>query len=206
MTFLARSTRPLQPTRASDSITEPPRVPRVLHARRLTVVALAAIILLIIGFSASFGRAQPIGSYRPDLPPPALTNGCRPLPDGVAFAFPHQVRSDGDVGPAGHERRRLVMQYDLIDADAVRRKVTEAFLSAGFVQAKPPSPGGLVLTERGVGRVGIKVTALKGVPETSIVRGTLVLDLPVSELTSHGPACSQPYSTKQFPPQWDTNS
>lgn len=180
-----------------------PRVPNVQHVRRFTVVALVALTLLLIGFSNSFGRAQPTGSYRPDLPPAALANGCWSLPAGVTFGFAYQVRSDGDFGEPGRERRRLVMQFDLIDAPAAHRQVGEAFVSAGFEDREPPNPQGLVLTKPGFGRVDVVVTALAGVPDDSIVRGTIVLDLPTSAAETDSPVCSEPFSTKRFPPEWD---
>ncbi len=58
------------------------------------------MIAVIAAFSNSFGRAEPTGNYRPPLAPAALDTGCYPLPDGVEFDFPFQVRRDGDVDTA----------------------------------------------------------------------------------------------------------
>lgn len=174
-------------------------LPLPRHLRRLGVVALTAIAVVVVAFSGSFGRAQPLGSYRPVLAPAALSNGCWPLPDGVALDFPYQVRTDGDVGPPGRERRHLVLQFDLIDVDTARQQVIDAFVSAGFTEAAPPSPAGPVLVKPGIGRVEVEATALAGVPDDSIVRGTIVLTLPSTQVQTDSLLCSDPYSTKRFP-------
>ena len=173
--------------------------------RKRAVVVLTLSTLLIGGFSGSFGRAEPTGSYRPDLTASAFA--CWPLPGGVNFDFPSQVRSDGDVVRGGLQRRRLVMQYDLMSANETLEQIRQAFISAGFTPSKaPPEVGGLHLTKPGVGRVAVVATPLEGVFADSIVRGTIVLDLPASEPTSQDPECSQPYSTKRFPADWEQAS
>ena len=136
----------------------------------------AAVALVLL--SGSFGRAHPTGSYRPDLPPAALTNGCWPLPGGVVLDFPHQVRTDGEVGDP--PRRHLVLQFDEIDADTARDLVEEAFRSAGFVQSSPAGSERLAFEKPGVGAVTAEVTPLPGAGEEYVVRGTIVLDLPSS--------------------------
>lgn len=178
----------------------PSSIPRRRHVRRIAVLALTAITLVVVAFSGSFGRAQTIGSYRPELLAAALSNGCWPLPAGVVFDFPFQVRSDGDVGPAGHERRRLVMQFDLMGADTARQQVSDALVSAGFVESGSPRSADLAFVKSGFGRVDLDVTALEGVPDDSIVRGTIVLTLPSTQAQSDSPICSDPSSTKRFPP------
>ena len=156
----------------------------------LTGVAVALVML-----SGSLGRAHPTGSYRPDLPPDALTNGCWPLPAGVRLDFPYQVRTDGDVGhPA---RRRLVLQFDLVDPDTARSEVGQAFRSAGFAQVSSSDTGPLVFERPGLGRVSAEVTPLAGAEEL-VVRGTIVLDLPASAPLSVEPVCDQASSTKRF--------
>lgn len=162
-----------------------------------SVLALTAAVLALIVVSGSFGRAHPTGSYRPDLPPAALSNGCWPLPAGVVFDFPHQVRTDAELGDP--PRRRLVLQFDVVDADVARRLVGEAFVSAGFDRGVAADPEQLVFDKAGVGPVTAEVAPLPGA-EQFVVRGTVVLDLPTSEPEEPSPVCDQPFSTKRFGP------
>lgn len=170
---------------------------------RRALVALAVVVgLVLVALSPSFGRAEPTGSYRPELPPDALTNGCYPLPDGLTLDFPYQVRSDGDVTVAGEPRRELRVQYDVVDAAEVVESLTASFLDAGFTEAT--EPGAELAFERAdTGTVTATVTPLEGVPADSIVRGTVVLDLPSIPVASDDAVCDDPYSTKRFPDSYE---
>ena len=170
------------------------------RGRRIVIFGAVGIGIALIAFSSSFGRATPTGSYRPDLPPAALSTGCWPLPSGVRFDFAYQVRVDGDIGDAGQERRRLVMQFDLIDVATARERVTRAFIAAGFDRGSVGSGEALAFHKPGVGQVAVKLSALPGTTGDSIVRGTIVLDLPSTRVQSNDPVCSQPFATKRFPP------
>ncbi|CUR55042.1 exported hypothetical protein [metagenome] len=150
--------------------------------RRAAWLALAVACLVVVLASGSFGRAQPTGSYRPSLPPDALENGCWPLPDGVHLDFPYQVRSDEDVSGEHGPRRRLVLQYDLVGAEVVRADLRRAFPASGP-------------------EVRAEVTPLEDIAPDSVVRGTVVLDLPPARPGPQGPQCADPFSTKRFPPQ-----
>ncbi|HWU23753.1 MAG TPA: hypothetical protein VN088_19600 [Nocardioides sp.] len=165
------------------------------------LVACVAVVLL----SPSFGRAQPSGAYRPPLPPDALHNGCYPLPAGVHLDLRYQVRHDGDVrGPDGL-RRRLVLQYDLVDLDTAAAAFTRSFVAAGFHEHSGSIPDGVAPTGRtitlvksGVGPVRATLTPLSPSGPDQIVRGSIVLDLPVAARASASPVCSDPSSTKRF--------
>jgi hypothetical protein len=153
--------------------------------RRLVVGACALTLPVLAVVGGTLDRAEPTGSYRPTLPPAALSTGCRPLPGDAALDFPHVVRSDDDVpadgGAAAH--RRLTLHYLEVDADAVRAALAATF-PAGSVRAQ--------------------VTPYDVAPGT-VVRGEVRLRLPALSPaeTGSGPACDQPYATKQFPPDWE---
>ncbi|CAB4720101.1 MAG: hypothetical protein F2667_10025 [Actinobacteria bacterium] len=141
--------------------------------------ALGAALLVVVACSNAFGRAETVHNYRPDLPPDSLV-ACRPLPDGLRLDFPHQVRSDDVVGVGGAARRRLVVQWDLLDEQAVRELLDAALAGAGLDPAdavvEPLPDGG---------------------PQY-VVRGTITLTLPVGRESDDG-ACASPYTTKDFP-------
>jgi len=143
----------------------------------VAVVAVAAVAILI---SPAVGRATPTGSYRPELPPDTIELGCYPLPRGLTFDFPYQVRSDGDVDG----RRVLTLHYDELEASEVRRRL------------------GAALDRAGLPRRTATVTAFPDLPADAIVRGTVVLRLPVVRLSSADPACTDPRTTKRFPDDW----
>ncbi len=164
-----------------------------MSTSRIATTLLVGIAVALVLLSGSFGRAHPTGSYRPDLPPAALTNGCWPLPDGVVFGFPHQVRTDGDVG----DRRQLVLQFDVVDAETAREMVEQAFQAAGFAQSSSAGAERLVFEKPGFGSVSADVEPLPGAEEY-VVRGTIALDLPSSAPPSDDPVCDQPFSTKRF--------
>jgi len=155
------------------------------------------VVLALVALSPSFGRAEPTGNYRPDLPPDALTTGCYPLPDGLTLDFPYQVRTDGDVTVAGELRRELRVQYDVVDAPEVVESLTASFEDAGFTTSSAGDDE-LVFERADTGPVTVTVTPLD-VPQDSIVRGTVVLDLPTVPLSSDDPICEDPYATKRFP-------
>jgi len=141
--------------------------------------AVAFVAVVVVALSPRFGRAEPTADYRPPVPADALANGCYPLPAGLRFDFPYQVRSDADVAtPRPH--RRLVLQYDERDAATVRRMLGAELSAAGL-------PAGAAV-----------VTPLDGVPAGSIVRGTVVLTLPqVADQRPADPTCADPASTKR---------
>lgn len=177
-------------------------------ARRLRIGLVCGGLLVcavLVALSPSFGRAQPSGSYRPPLPPDALTNGCYPLPGGVRLDLPYQVRHDGDVVVPGEgRRRRLELQYDLLDIGPAAAALSRSFVRAGFRNTGStagPTPGSrsIRLSKRGVGTVSAVLTPLSPLGSDQIVRGTVVLDLPVAARASEAPVCSDPASTKRYP-------
>ena len=170
-------------------------------SRRGGLLLGGAVVLLLVVLSPSFGRAHPTGNYRPDLPPAALNTGCFPLPAGLVLPFAHQVRTDGDVDTPGGPRRRLVVQFDLVDADTARAALYEAFVAAGFARVPGP-PEQATFSRPSTGPVGVTVTALDVAPDV-VVQGYVVLDLPSIPVASQDPVCDDPYATKRFPPSYE---
>ncbi|RNL65329.1 hypothetical protein EFK50_05050 [Nocardioides marmoriginsengisoli] len=162
--------------------------------KRATVVAGCVLGAVLIVLSPQFGRAEPSGRYRPPLPPDALTTGCYPLPTGLTIDFPYQVRTDEDL--ADGRTRRLVLQYDEIDADQARRDLAEALVRAGFT----PRARGDVLdyAKPGVGQVRATITPIPRLGDDDLVRGTVELILPKVARTSDAPECLDRFSTKRF--------
>lgn len=155
---------------------------------------MAVLVLGLVGivaFSNEFGRARPTGAYWGYVPPPVLTNGCYPLPDGVTFDFPHQVRTDDEEDG----RRHLVLQYDLIDEETARRQLIRAFTREGFKRI----PGDQIRLSRSDAKKVLATVTPLDVPDDATVRGTIELDLPVTERASDDPQCRDPYVTKRFP-------
>ncbi|MGZ4451494.1 MAG: hypothetical protein ACXVD1_01145 [Nocardioides sp.] len=148
---------------------------------------MGSVVLAALLVSPHVGRAVPSGNYRPILPTDAIVGACFPLPEGLTLDFPYQVRSDGDVGRGAARHRRLVVQYDEIDAATARQRIGAALARAGL------SPDAAT------------VTAYPRIPSDSLVRGELVLRLPVvhrqraAELRGD---CLDPFSTKRFPRSW----
>lgn len=184
--------------------------PPARRRTRWAVAALGVLTVVLIALSPTFGRAEPTGEYRPPLPPDALTNGCYPLPDGVTFDFPYQVRTDGDVLVGTEPVRSLVLQYNLIDQNEAVAAVTAAFVAAGFDEVTSltsieDQDGGdladvatsfaLVKGDDVVSGIAYPMDPLT---EDQIVRGTLQLTLPVVERQSDDPVCSDVESTKRF--------
>lgn len=169
---------------------------------RRTWIALVVAVLALVFLSPAFGRADPRAGFRPVLPPDALTNGCYPLPSGLRLTFPYQVRLDGDVTAAdGTPGRELVLQYDLRDADEVEQALVADFHRAGFRSVGVPASNGvLTFTRADTGTVGAQVLPLSVPYDAGIVRGSISLSLPRVAVQSDSPVCSDPNSTKRFPP------
>lgn len=173
---------------------------RVRAGALIGAVAVLAVLLL----SHRFGRAEPTGDYRPELPPDALATGCFPLPGGAELDFAYQVRRDGDVEIDGELRRLLVGQYDEIDEPEALAAIVADFTEAGFVPVKRPAPYDAVLRQPGgADVVRVTVEQLPGIEEDTLVRGTFELDLPVVRARPDAPeVCSDPKSTKR----WDEDA
>jgi hypothetical protein len=168
------------------------------HARGIGVGVLLVALAVVVLISPSRGRASPLGVYRPPLQAGALESGCYPLPAGVALDFPHQVRLDGDVSTGAGPRRRLEVQYDVLDAAAVSARLRRTLLAAGY--AEQPAAGDELRFRGPAGvAVGATVTPLAGVPDDAIVRGTVVLDLPTLGAQRDDRACADPAVTKRVP-------
>ena len=170
-------------------------------ARRTGALAGIALVLVVLLLSHRFGRAEPTGDYRPDIPLDGLKAGCYPLPNGVTLDFGYQVRHDGDVEVDGEARRRLTGQYDELDEPEALEAIVADFVEAGFVASKRPAPYEAVLRQPGAGRadlVRVTVAQLPGIEEDTLVRGTFELDLPVTEARSDAPECSDPRVTKRW--------
>ncbi|CAN5187625.1 hypothetical protein BH09ACT12_BH09ACT12_01500 [soil metagenome] len=148
------------------------------------------LILLAVGLvllSPAFGRAEPTGAYRPELPPDALTDGCWPLPGDVRLDFGYQVRSDDLVATHDGSRRMLVLHYDEVSGVEAEARVRAAFRDAGVD--------------------GVQVVAgdFTDTAPDAVVRGQMLLDLPPSK-PEGGSTCRAPFSTKRFPPPLDDRS
>lgn len=148
---------------------------------------------MLVLASSAFGRAEPTGNYRPPLAPDALSNGCYPLVDGIELDLPYQVRRDGDVPTADGVRRHVVLHWDELDVDELEAALDRSLADAGYRRSAP------LAWTNGERQVTATVTELPGLPADSIVRGTVVLDLPATPLASDDPVCADPYSTKRFP-------
>jgi len=173
---------------------------RRVRTWRLAGAVVAGAVVLLVATSNLYGRAEPTGRYRPDLPADALATGCYPLPSGVLFGFPYQVRSDEDL-PGG--RRHLLLQFDLIDPTSAREQVAAAFGAAGFRRTSVgDSTADLALTRDAVGQppttVRVTVRPIPGVSQDAVVRGTVELDLPSVPIASAATECTEPSSTKRF--------
>lgn len=156
-------------------------------ARRPVLVGSALLAVVVLLLSPYVGRAEPVGSYRPPLPPDALSDGCWPLPGGVRLDFGYQVRTDEVVATTHGPRRQLVVHYDEVDGAEATRRTEAAFAAAGVADA---------------------VVVAHDFEDTlpgAVVRGQMVLDLPPSE-PGRRPACQDPFSTKDFEPPIDDRS
>jgi len=172
------------PAITPDLVADTRRLGLTLRAQRrvatvlIVVAAIVAVAAILV--SPALGRAVPTNNYRPALPPDPIALGCYPLPRGLTLDFPYQVRSDGNDGG----RRILTLQWDLLDAAAVRRQL------------------GAALDRAGLPRRSATVTPFPDLAPDAIVRGTVVLRLPVAALANDDPACHDPATTKRFPPDW----
>lgn len=160
---------------------------RPRSARRAVAALGAALLLLLIVLSPTFGRADPTGSYRPELSPDARTNGCWPLPGGVRLDFGYQVRSDELVATTTGQRRQLVLHYDQVSGEEAIDSVESGFAAAG------------------VADVQVIADDFVGTAPDAVVRGQMVLDLPPSRPEGR-PECRAPFSTKKFTPDMDDRS
>jgi hypothetical protein len=174
------------------------QVPAGNRARRWFIRAGCATGAVLVVLSPTFGRAHPSGNYRPALPPDALKTGCYPLPAGVHLDLELQVRSDEDLlDPA---RRRLLLQFDRIDAARARAEITRAFAAAGFRESPQDQlPADTTAYRKpGIGEVTATVRPIPDVTDDDLVRGTIELLLPQVSLSSSDPACADRFSTKRF--------
>jgi len=158
--------------------------------------SVAAVAVVLAAFSNSFGRAEPTGNYRPPLQTAALDTGCFPLPDGVHFDFPFQVRRDGDIETSEGQRRRLWLQYDLIGDEEARAGLLEAFTRAGFRVVRD-DPLAAEVRKPGVGPVSWRIEPLD-VADDVAVQGNVYFDLPTIEAQSDDPMCQDRFTTKRF--------
>lgn len=157
---------------------------------------LAGVLVIL---SPSLGRAAPSGRYRPLLPADALDNGCYPLPPGVSIDFPYQVRTDEDLYL--RPLRRLVLQYDEVEAVAVRDSLIATFMRAGFRERRSAgSSTSIVLrfVKEDQHLVTITITPLPRLAPGDLVRGTVEMLLPRVERQSNDPVCFDRFSTKRF--------
>lgn len=176
--------------------------------RRAVALAGIVAVLVVLLLSHTFGRAEPTGDYRPDLPADALATGCFPLPGDARLSFAYQVRRDGDVEVDGELRRRLLGQYDEIGASEALAAIVADFEAVGFVSSARPAPWDAVLRQPG-GRadvVRVMVEDLPGTDADTLVRGTFELDLPVQTVAADDPVCSDPKSTKRWPADYENEN
>ena len=166
-----------------------------------------ALVLVVLLLSHRFGRAEPTGVYRPDIPADALESGCFPLPGDVIFDFAYQIRRDGDFEINGEERRIVQGQYDEIDEPEALAAIVADFVEAGFVASDRPGPYDAVLSRTGPRATSYEslVTQLAGIEQDTIVRGSFVLELPLAEAPPPTrEVCDDPAVTKRWVlPSWD---
>lgn len=178
-------------------------LPSAFHGRTGRISGGFIIVLAVLAgaFSNEFGRAEPTGRYRPELPPRTLDLPCFPLPDGARLdELEAVVRWDGDVTIDGVPRRRMVLHYLETDLAGARETIVAAFTAAGFtvVPVPRPQPDHVTLTDAGGDYVVVDLAAFD-VPEETVVKGEATLDLPVQQLASDDPWCANWYATKRFP-------
>lgn len=157
------------------------------RGRRGVLVGVAVVVFVLC--TPLLGRADVTGNYRPLLPPEALSTGCYPLPGGVVPDFEYVVRRDADTLTADGVRRRLLLHYDRIGAAEAERTLRDQLERAGVG-----------------GDVRISAHDFEGVPDDAVVRGEMLLDLPVVERQSDDPVCSDPAATKRFTPDLPDDS
>lgn len=141
-----------------------------------------AVALLALVLSPLAGRADVSGQYRPLVPPDGLTTGCYPLPGDVELDFAAVLRSDGTVLDADGLHRRVVLQFDLVSAAEATASAEASFAAAGVADD-----------------VRVRAHDLD-VPADQVVRGVMVLDLPLVRRQSDDAVCFDANSTKRFTP------
>lgn len=150
--------------------------------RRVAVVgAVLAVVLVLL--SPLFGRADVGGTYRPIVPPDGLATGCYPLPGGVVPDFTYVLRRDADTVTADGLRRRTVLHFDRVGAEEARATIEAQFAEAGVADD-----------------VRVEARDFPDATDESVVRGEMVLDLPVTAVRSDDPVCRDANSTKRFTP------
>jgi hypothetical protein len=166
----------------------------------LGIATAVAVVLVLLGHT--FGRAETTHTYRPDVPPAALDNGCFPLPHGLHLDFDYQVRADGDIPVGSGSRRTLLMQFDLISLDQVRARLVGDFRRAGFKRIGSDRGDRLMFRRADTGTVSAVLAPLPDLIPGAIVQGTITFALPSIPQQGSSLACDDPYSTKRFPPDW----
>ncbi|GAA5155467.1 hypothetical protein GCM10023340_40800 [Nocardioides marinquilinus] len=150
------------------------------RGRAIAVAVVVGVALVLV--SPLFGRAAVTGMYRPVLPGDGLTSGCYPLPGGAQLDFPYVLRSDSDVLDAHGLHRRVVLHYDRVDGAEAVARAEAAFEAAGVAD-----------------RVGVSARDFD-VPDDYVIRGEMVLDLPLTGRESDDPDCENLFVTKRFTP------
>lgn len=154
--------------------------PRSRHRAAIVAAGVAVVLVLL---SPLFGRAGVSGQYRPLVPADGLTSGCYPLPGGVVPDFAYVLRRDGDTLDSHGLRRRAVLHYDRIDAAEATATIQAQFARAGVID-----------------QVRVWAHDFADVPDDAVVRGEMVLDLPVVAVASDDPVCEDHNATKRFTP------
>lgn len=152
------------------------------RARHRVAIGAAVTGVVLVFVSPVLGRSPVGGQYRPLVPADGLTNGCYPLPGGVVPDFAYVLRRDGDTLDAHGLRRRVVLHYDRVDGAQ----------ATATIQAQ--------LDQAGVGDEVHVSTRDFDVPDDAVVRGEMVLDLPVVAVASDEDVCRDHNSTKRFTP------
>ncbi len=156
-------------------------VPTRPRARVLALAGLAGLLLVVL--SPLFGRADVGGSYRPLLPADGLTNGCYPLPGDVRLDFPYVLRRDSQIVAAEGLRREVVLHFDRIDAAEAIARTEETFRAAGVLD-----------------QVDIRARDFEGNDDDAVIRGEMLLRLPVTSVRPTGVDCLNLWSTKRITP------
>lgn len=154
-------------------------VPSRSRDRWLVVLA---VVVVVLALSPLAGRADVSGQYRPLVPPDGLTTGCYPLPGDVELDFAYVLRTDGTVLDAGGLHRRVVVQLDQVSAADATASAEASFAAAGVGDD-----------------VRVRARDLD-VPDDQVVRGVMVLDLPVVARQLDDAVCFDANSTKRFTP------
>lgn len=100
-------------------------------------------------------------------------------------------------------RRSMVLHWSLFDLDEIRDRLRASFTRAGFEVAGRGDTGpelSLTRTEPdgSITHVRARLTELDNPAPDPIVRGVLVLDLPVAARSSADSDCANPFVTKRF--------